>query len=92
MEAIAAGERAAAGIDAYLTGESHAPWRTCRVSDAQFDPDADPVAGARPAVKLIPIAKRSGTFAEVELTLPCGAALAESKRCLRCDYREEGAN
>ena len=92
VEAIAAGERAAAGIDAYLTGESHAPWRTCRVSDAQFDPDADPVAGARPAVKLIPIAKRSGTFAEVELTLPCGAALAESKRCLRCDYREEGAN
>jgi NADH-quinone oxidoreductase subunit F len=92
VEAIAAGEKAAAGIDAYLTGEAHAPWRAYRQSDAFFDPDADPIAGERPAVKLIPVAKRRGSFAEVELTLPCGTALAESKRCLRCDYREKGAN
>ena len=92
VEAIAAGERAAAGIDTYLTGESHAAWRTYHRSDAAFHPDADPVVGSRPKVKLIPIAKRDGSFAEVELTLPCAAALAESRRCLRCDYREEGAN
>ncbi len=92
VEAIAAGERAAAGIDAFLTGESHAPWRTYRQSDAHFDPDADPVIANRPGVKLIPVSRRNGSFAEVELTLPCAAALAESKRCLRCDYREEGAN
>ena len=92
VEAIAAGERAAAGIDSYLNGESHAPWRTYRQSDAFFDPDADPVMGERPAAKLIPIARRNGSFAEVELTLPCAAALSESKRCLRCDYRDKGAN
>ncbi|HTP59422.1 MAG TPA: FAD-dependent oxidoreductase, partial [Spirochaetia bacterium] len=92
VEAIAAGERAAAGMDAYLNGEAHAPWRVYRQSDAFFDPDADPIAGERPTVKLIPIARRAGNFAEVEQTLPCAAALAESKRCLRCDYREKGAN
>ena len=92
VEAIAAGERAAAGIDAFLTGEAHAHWRTYRQSDAFFDPDADPIMGERPTVKLIPVAKRKGSFAEVELTVPCAAALSESKRCLRCDYREKGAN
>ena len=92
VEAIAAGERAAAGMDRFLTGESHAEWRTYRQSNAFFDPDADPIMGARPTVKLLPIAKRSGSFAEVELTLPFSAALSESRRCLRCDYREKGAN
>ena len=57
VEAIAAGERAAAGIDAFLIGEAHAHWRTYRQSDAFFDPDADPIMGERPTVKLIPVGK-----------------------------------
>jgi NADH-quinone oxidoreductase subunit F len=91
VEAIAAGERAAAGIDKYLTGESHATWRTYTTADTFFDPDADPVLADRPGVKLIPVSKRMDSFTEVETTLPCRAALAESKRCLRCDYREQPA-
>ena len=91
VEAIAAGERAAAGIDTYLTGEGHATWRTYTIADTFFDPDADPIPGDRPDVKLISVSKRMDGFAEVETTLPCKAALAESKRCLRCDYRERHA-
>jgi NADH-quinone oxidoreductase subunit F len=91
VEAIAAGERAAAGIDTYLTGASHATWRTYKQADSFFDPDADPVMAARASVTLIPVAKRAASFAEVETTLPCGAALAESRRCLRCDYREQAS-
>jgi hypothetical protein len=37
---------------------------------------------------LLPVAKRKG-FAEVERTWTSGVALVESRRCLRCDYREE---
>ena len=88
VEAIAAGERAAVGMDQYLTGASHAAWRTNRLADSFFDPDADPVPGNRPGLKLIPVTARKGSFAEVETTWTRSVALAESKRCLRCDYRE----
>ena len=47
VEAVAAGERAAAGIDQYLTGEAnHAFWRKDREIDTFFDPDAEPVGRA----------------------------------------------
>ncbi len=89
VEAIAAGEKAAVGIDKFLTGADHAVWRKSRIADTFFDPDADPVMGNRPDLKLIPVAKRKGSFAEVETTWARSVALGESKRCLRCDYREE---
>jgi hypothetical protein len=43
--------------------------------------------GARPGLKLIPVSRRKG-FAEVETTWSAAVAMAETKRCLRCDYRE----
>ena len=82
VEAIAAGERAAAGIDAYLTGEAHAPGGRTGSPMRSSIRMLIPIMGERPTVKLIPVAKRKGSFAEVELTLPCAAALSESKRCL----------
>jgi NADH-quinone oxidoreductase subunit F len=88
IEAIAAGEKAAVGMHAYLTGRDGVPWRLPRKVDTFFDPDADPVMGTRPGIRLIPVKRRAG-FAEVETTWPAGVALAETKRCLRCDYREE---
>jgi NADH-quinone oxidoreductase subunit F len=91
VEAIGAGEKAAAGIDAYLTGADHASWRTYRVADTFFDPEADPVMASRPDVKMIPVVKRKGTFAEVELSWTSAVALGETRRCLRCDYREQAA-
>ena len=42
VEAVAAGERAAVGIDQFLTGANHAFWRGDRPVDTSFDPDADP--------------------------------------------------
>jgi hypothetical protein len=56
--------------------------------DTYFDPEADPVIGNRPGVKLIPVARRKGSFAEVETKWSAAVALKETKRCLRCDYRE----
>jgi NADH-quinone oxidoreductase subunit F len=90
VEAIAAGEKAAVGIDRFLTGTDHAAWRLSRPVDTAFDPDADPVMAARPGMKMIPLARRRG-FEEVEVTWPRAVALGETKRCLRCDYREEAA-
>ena len=42
--AIAAGEKAAVGIDKMFTGEEHAFWRKEKEVDTEFDPDADPRA------------------------------------------------
>ena len=88
IEAIAAGEKAAVGMHALLTGEHRVPWHESSTVDTFFDPDADPVMGERPRLKLIPVVKRKG-FAEVETTWSGAVALAETKRCLRCDYREQ---
>ncbi len=61
IEAMAAGERAAVGIDRLLTGETRG-LRGARITcaDTAFDPDADPVMTARAAMKLLPAAKRHG--------------------------------
>ena len=37
---MAAGERAAVGIDLYLTGKNHAFWDEVHEVDTSFDPDA----------------------------------------------------
>jgi NADH-quinone oxidoreductase subunit F len=86
-EAVGAGERAAVGIDSYLTGAEHAFWRAERTNDAVFDPDADPVPTPRAAMRMLPVERRRG-FDEVELTFTESVALREARRCLRCDYRE----
>jgi NADH-quinone oxidoreductase subunit F len=90
IEAIAAGEKAAVGMHAHLRGAGDIPWRSYRPVDTFFDPDADPVMSARPGLKLIPVARRRG-FVEVESTWASPVALGETKRCLRCDYREPAA-
>jgi NADH-quinone oxidoreductase subunit F len=89
IEAIAAGEKAAVGIDQFLTGGVHAAWRKDGRADTFFDPDADPVETARAPLSLIPVSRRRLNFEEVESTWSRTTALAESKRCLRCDYREQ---
>ena len=65
VEAVAAGERAAVGIDKYLSGKNHAFWRETQEVDTQFDPDAEPVRIPREKLDLIPVAaaqqlRRSG--------------------------------
>jgi NADH-quinone oxidoreductase subunit F len=88
IEAVAAGEKAAVGINDFLGGKSQAFWRQDNDVDTFFDPEADPVETPRAALKLVPVGKRRGNFTEVEATWSRTVALTEAKRCLRCDYRE----
>jgi NADH-quinone oxidoreductase subunit F len=89
IDAIAAGEKAAAAIDQQLTGANHAFWRKEQEVDTAFDPDADPAAYTRSEIRMIPVNKRKHSFDEVEMTLTEAVALREARRCLRCDYREQ---
>jgi len=86
VEAIGAGERAAVGIDAFFTGESHAFWRTEHENITYFDPDADPSDSRRANVKLLRPVERKAGFIEVELSWSEKVAIAQAQRCMRCDY------
>jgi NADH-quinone oxidoreductase subunit F len=86
VEAIAAGEQAAIGIDAFLAGSSHAFWRKTKEVQTSFDPDADPVPFAREKPPVIAVDRRRNNFDEVEQGWTEGVALRQAKRCLRCDY------
>ena len=88
-QAIGAGERAAVGINEYLTGEKVAFWREDRIVDTHFDPEADPVQYPRAKMQTIPVAKRKNNFTEIEICWRENTAQREAKRCLRCDYKEE---
>ncbi|MBN1500976.1 MAG: FAD-dependent oxidoreductase [Spirochaetes bacterium] len=86
VQAIGDGERAAFGIDLYLTGESHAFWRKEKVPDTFFDPEADPSEYEREAIRTIDVERRKFNFDEVELPWIESTALRQCQRCLRCDY------
>ena len=86
VEAVAAGERAAVGIDQYLTGANHAFWRDVHEVDTAFDPDADPSDAAREKLNLISVDRRRNNFAEVEQPWCEAVAVRQAARCLRCDY------
>jgi NADH-quinone oxidoreductase subunit F len=88
-EAVGQGERAAFGIDLFLTGADHAFWREYRESDVFFDPEADPKDFPRAEAELLNVSRRKGNFKEVELACAEKVAVCEAKRCLRCDYREK---
>jgi NADH-quinone oxidoreductase subunit F len=99
VEAIAAGEKAAVGIDLLLSGENHAFWRYEKVLNTTFDPDAEPSQEPRATVKQIAIERRRANFEEVEQPWSEAVARSQAHRCLRCDYgkhireeRKEGAN
>jgi NADH-quinone oxidoreductase subunit F len=86
VSAIAAGEKAAVGIDKYLTGESHAFWRKEAILDTNFDPDADPVPYQREKMLSIDVDRRRYNFDEVEKSWCESVAIRQANRCLRCDY------
>jgi NADH-quinone oxidoreductase subunit F len=86
VEAVAAGERAAVGIDLYLTGMNHAFWREAHEVDTSFDPDAEPSDAPREKLNLIAVERRRNNFAEVEQPWAESMAVRQAGRCLRCDY------
>jgi len=100
VDAIAAGKRAALVIDRYLSGESlEEPTRVKlpRIfvePTAVVDEDGEEPHRFEPAS--LPVDARNKNFAEVELALSAEEAMAEARRCLRCDLkftrgREHGA-
>jgi NADH-quinone oxidoreductase subunit F len=86
VEAVAAGERAAVGIDLYLTGHNHAFWRETHEVDTAFDPDAEPSDAPREKLNLLPVERRRNNFDEVEQPWRESVAMCQAGRCLRCDY------
>ncbi len=86
IEAVAGGERAAVGIDEYLTGEKHAFWREEKQLDTAYDPDADPVPYPRRKMVLLSVDRRKNNFDEVEQAWTEAEAVRQAQRCLRCDY------
>lgn len=86
VAAIGAGERAAVGIDALLSGEEHAFWRAYTEVTTDYDPDADPVPYPREPIRMLPVERRRTNFDEVELPWNESTAVRQSRRCLRCDF------
>lgn len=90
VEAVAAGERAAVGVDEFLTGRKHAFWRETREVNTFFDPDAEPFDCPREQLPLVPVHRRRNNFDEVEQPWRESVAVAQARRCLRCDYGRRG--
>jgi NADH-quinone oxidoreductase subunit F len=86
VEAVAAGERAAVGIDKYLTGKENAFWRELQEVDTFFDPNAGPSLESREQLPLMPVERRRYNFDEVEQPWRESVAVRQAQRCLRCDY------
>lgn len=84
--AINGGERAAVGIDLYLTGESHAFWRRTIPVDTSYDPDEDPKPYPREPMVVTEVDRRRHNFEEVERAWCEAVAQRQAHRCLRCDY------
>lgn len=89
VTAVSAGERAAVGIDGYLTGAAngeHAFWRKDKIVDTYFNPEAEPWPYAREKMPTISIERRRNNFDEVEQSWTASVAVRQASRCLRCDY------
>lgn len=91
IEAIADGKRASVMIDRYLTGRQMKMIKKVRLPSIYIEPlmtdeddESDSVVD-RAVEEMVPVAKRRGSFVEVEMGLSLQAATDEARRCLRCD-------
>jgi NADH-quinone oxidoreductase subunit F len=89
IEAIAAGQRAAASIDKHFRFEkltwNFRPTRPKRLVEQVELSDEEMETLKREKMPCQPVAKRIKTFEEVELGLSEEMCVNEAKRCLRCD-------
>jgi NADPH-dependent glutamate synthase beta subunit-like oxidoreductase/ferredoxin len=85
IDAIAAGHRAARSIDHFLKGEPMIEEESIEVVQHELTTEGFvPDRTERTHAAKLPVDKRQGSFAEVELTLSAADAIHEAKRCLRC--------
>jgi len=85
IEAIAAGKGAASSIDKYLGGKGELYVTGPVVRQIEGAVAAE---GLRPIEASLPYDRRLDNFNEVSLGLTEELAVAEAKRCLRCDCKE----
>jgi NADH-quinone oxidoreductase subunit F len=86
ITAVSTGEKAAVGMDEFLTGENHAFWREDHKNDTFFNPDEEPSMVPRTSVCIMDSNRRKFNFDEVEMSWMENDAVRQAKRCLRCDY------
>ncbi|MEW6349925.1 MAG: FAD-dependent oxidoreductase [Thermodesulfobacteriota bacterium] len=91
VEAIGAGKRAAAGIHAFLRGDSMdlrvVPRPRRMVAPVRMTYQEKSFV-QRQEIPLIDLRRRMSSFDQVELGLDPSAARQEAKRCMRCDICE----
>jgi NADH-quinone oxidoreductase subunit F len=89
IDAIGAGKKAARLMHRYLSGRGLVVFEDPVLPDHYVAPPENGNGNgrerARAAVPHLAVVKRSKNFCEVELCLSAGDAMAEAKRCLRCD-------
>jgi len=89
VEAIALGRRTASAVERHLGGSGNID--ETFVSEEKPSPwlgrDEGFAYKRRAEMPALPVEKRRGNFAEVELGFDEKAAIEEAKRCLRCDLR-----
>lgn len=89
VEASASGRKAAQAIDKYLGGNGNIDEQlvTLEKPNPWLGREEDFVFRHRAKMPCLPVERRRGNFAEVELGFDEKTALEEAKRCLRCDLR-----
>jgi NADH-quinone oxidoreductase subunit F len=91
IEAIADGKRAALMIDRHLTGRQMKVIKKVKLPSIYIEPvmadedDESESVAVRVVEEQVPVARRCGSFVEVEMGLSLQAATDEARRCLRCD-------
>ncbi len=85
IEAIAAGQRAAASIDNFLQRRIVKSWPSAEeASEIKVEIPADVQKSPRQKMPALEASRRTADFKEVELGFTEEAAVAEAKRCLNC--------
>jgi NADPH-dependent glutamate synthase beta subunit-like oxidoreductase/Pyruvate/2-oxoacid:ferredoxin oxidoreductase delta subunit len=89
VEASASGRKAAQTIDKYLGGNGNIDEQlvTLEKPNPWLGREEDFAFRHRAKMPCLPVERRRGNFAEVELGFDEKTALEEAKRCLRCDLR-----
>ncbi len=89
VDAIAAGKNAAQMISNYVSGRLLKVLPKVKLPSFYIEPvetaDDDGEAASRVEPPTLPVERRRGSFAEVELCVSEKSARCEARRCLRCD-------
>jgi hypothetical protein len=89
IDAIAAGKKAAKIMHRYLAGKGLVVFEDIVLPETYLEPadgdEEDSREKGRTKIPHLAVVKRNKNFCEVELCLSASDAMAEARRCLRCD-------